>query len=364
MQGFPNIQDIQGKDRYLYLASEPEFFRLAKSLSEFHPVLSWATLGFPLFLVPFIWIFKAKVIEDILLPVTMFNSIVLFGISIILIASVAKILSNGNKKVALLSAGLWITLPYLVYLIVLFRPHLACIDIAHKRTFYLMETTMIEDALFNFLIILGVYTFIMSLNRIEKISYSVLVGALFGFASLVNPLTSTAIGTGFILTFLFMKHIRAFIYSAITFGLFAIPQLVYNWYFNGSPFKLFGLVLERTLFYNGKAIPLLALNNIIFSINRIREKFDITTLSILIILTLLMLLSIIYILKKKDKSKILIIWILPHFCFVMLYSNFSLSILECMLSVIPAIIIMFSIVAVDISDYLLKFGYKIKLRNP
>lgn len=363
MQGFPDMQNIQGSDRYEYFASEPEFFRLAESLAKFRPVVAYTTLGFSIFLVPFIWIFQAKTIEDILFPVTLFNSILLFGISVILVASIAKILSNENRKVALLSAGLWVFLPYLIYFIVLLNPRLSCIDIAQKRTFYLMWTTMLENTLFSFLIILGVYTFIGFLKHREKISYSFLVGILFGFASLVNAFTSAVVGISFIVAFISIRRIKAFIYSAVTFGVFSIPQLFYNWYFNGSPFNLLAMQ-GRILFYNGRAIPLFALSNIIFSTNRIRERFDITTLSILIILTLLMLLSIIYILKKKDKSKVLIIWIVPHLCFIAVYSNFYFSILECIEPVLPAIIIMFSIVAVDISDYLLNLRYKIKFKIP
>ena len=192
------------------------------------------------------------------------------------------------------------------------------------------------------------------LKHREKISYAFLLGILFGFASLVNPLISTAVGISFILAFIFIRRIKAFVYSAATFGLFSIPQLVYNWYFNGSPFNLLAITEGRMLFFNGKAIPPLALSNIIFSANRIKERFDIATLSILIIFILLMLLSMIHILKKKDKSKVLIIWIVPYLGFIMLYSNFYFSILECIESVLPAIIIMFSIVAVDI----------IELKNP
>lgn len=357
--GFPHIQDIQAKGWYVYITYETEFFRLAKSLAEFKPILTHPVLGFPIFLVPFIWIFRAEVIEDILLPVVLFHSVLFFGMSVLLVASIAKTLSNENKKVALLSTGLWVILPYLIYLIVLFNPRLACLDITQKRTFYLMWTTLLDDPLYSFLIILGVYIFIKSLNHRDKISYSILVGILFGFASLVNPLTSTVIGISFILIFLFMKYIRAFTYSVITFGMFGIPQLVYNWYFNGSPFNFLAMGPEIALSYNGKVIlKNLALSNIIFSLNRIRERFDISFYHYLLFWFLLILISIIYILKKKDKSKILVIWIVPHLCFIILYSGFSFSILECLLSILPAIIIMFSIVTVDMGDYLLNLRRK------
>lgn len=361
MQGFPYIQE---GGWYAYAVDYgSESFRLAKSLAEFRPVLAYPTLGVPIVLVPFIWIFKAKVIGDIVLPVTICNSIFLFVISIILIASIAKILSNEDRRVALISAGLWVIFPYLVYLMVWLNPHLSCIDIAHQRIFYLMWVSLSEHPFYGFSIILGVYMFIVFLRHKEKISYALLVGVLFGHASLVEPLTSTVIGISFILTFLFMKYIKAFIYSATVFGIFSIPQLIYNWYFNGSPFNLLGMGSQRTILYNDKVIPTIALGNIIFSINCILEKFDTNILWLLIILVLSLLISIIYILKKKDKSKILIIWILPYLCFIIFYNRFYLSILECILPVLPAIIIMFSIIIVDIYSYLLNLIFRIKLKN-
>lgn len=357
-QGFPHIHD---KGWFIYIVDwyEKEFFRLAKSLAEFHPIISLSCLGYPLFLVTFIWIFKASVIEDILLSVVLFNSILLFGISIFLVAAIAKKLSNENKKVALLSAGLWVILPYLVHLAVLFNPHLACLDIAQKRTSYLMWTTFVDDPLFTFLVMLGVYTFVLSSKYKDKIFYSILVGSFFGFAALINPLTSVVIGISFITAFLFMKRIRSFIYAAITFVMFGIPQLIYNWYFNGSPFKLLSLGSDRNLFFNGRLIPLFSLSNILFFINRIKARFDIVTLFFIIIFVLMVVLSIIYILIKRREAKILIIWIAPYLLFVFSYSRSYYSILELTVTILPATIIMFSLILVDTFDYLLvKYKYE------
>ena len=353
LNGFP---PVVGRNSGWYVPVLPEYgaeaFRLAKSLAEFHPVLAYPTLGFPLLLVPFIWIFKAAAIEEIVLPVTVFYSVLLFSISIFLIASIAGQSGSGNKRGAgLLSAAVWVILPYLAYLAVLLDPRLSCVDIAQKRTPYLMWAVLLEHPLANFLVIAGVYFFLVSIKQKGRISYAALAGGLFGFASLTNPLTTSVIGLSFVVTFLFMKYLKAFLCSAAAFGIFSIPQLIYNRHFNGSPLSLLDISLQGTVFHNGRPLPNFAVSNIFFSIGNIIRRFDAAALFLFVAFVLLILAGSMRILKKNDSSKILLIWFLPYLCFIAFFAGFTFSILEFILPVLPALIIIFSLFLAEINGF-------------
>ena len=101
---------------FLYGGDYMRYFTVAHELSHFSiPVHGGYSIGYSLFLIPFIWIYHAASWEQIILPVAVFQSLILGSISIYLCAMIASRLSE-NLFVAILAAALWCFLPMGAYL--------------------------------------------------------------------------------------------------------------------------------------------------------------------------------------------------------------------------------------------------------
>lgn len=141
---------------------EEEYFKQAIGLAEFQKVDNACyALGFPLLLVPFIWIWQANTLRQILVPVMIFHSWILFGLSIILIALIAERLTK-DRKIAIFSAGLWTFFPYFILILVSIsgRIEIGGIWMAHY-----MWTQVLSDPPSTFLIILSIYIYILFASR-------------------------------------------------------------------------------------------------------------------------------------------------------------------------------------------------------
>ena len=95
---------------------EKRYFNLAKSLSQLKVVKEKVTLGYPLFLAPFVWLTGAEDITGIVKPVFIIKAFLLFSLSIILIALIAKMIF-GNRKIAAFSTALFCFHPYIFYIL-------------------------------------------------------------------------------------------------------------------------------------------------------------------------------------------------------------------------------------------------------
>ena len=93
---------------------ERVYFDLAKSISRLNPQKSIATLGFPLFLAPFIYFTGATQVEDILKPVFIVHAFLLFSLSIVLTALIAKKIFQ-NRIIGSICAGIFTFHPYIFH---------------------------------------------------------------------------------------------------------------------------------------------------------------------------------------------------------------------------------------------------------
>lgn len=335
--GFPEKGNYQ--EGYFYLGDEESYFKLAFSLAKFKPIDSYRTLGFPILLLPFIWITQAESFQPLLLPVVIFHACILAPLSIILVALIAKKLTK-EWRTAILSTVLWTFFPYLVYTLIHTNPSF-CEDVPAMRIAHQMWLQALTDPPSTFLVLLAIYTFL--------IEYPVITGISFSFATMVRP-GNIGLAILFLLFYLYkrkLKHLFLFISSSF---LVAIPQFIYNWHFYGSPFKLTTLFIREksyaaeASYLFGRTVDTFSIRNFFFSFQQIILKFP----PVLLFSVFVIFLAIIYTLFKLYRKSprvavILILWILPYIFIYGSNSSFHESILHFLMPVIPALIIIISI---------------------
>lgn len=342
--GFPEKSNYQGG--YFYLGGEDEYFKLAFSLANFKPIDSYRTLGFPILLLPFIWITQANNPGQLFLPVAVFHSCVLAPIAIILITLIAKWLTK-EWKIALLSAAIWAIFPYLVYIFVHTKPFF-CKDVPAMRMAHQMWLQALSDPPSVFLVLLAISTFLISLDRVGII-YPFLTGISFSLATLARP---GNIGLVILFSSLYLykrklKYLFLFISSTL---LIAMPQFIYNWRFYGSPFKFTTFfTIEKTyasqfISLVGHSLPLFSAMNFLFFFKQIIAKFPPHILLFLFI-ALSIIIYTLFRLRRElpTASLILTLWILPY---ILIYGSCSYSydsVLHYFMPIIPALIIIISI---------------------
>lgn len=341
--GFPEKGSYAGG--YFYLGDEDEYFKLAFSLAKFKPVDSFRTLGFPILLLPFIWITHAGNLEKLLLPVAIFHSCVLAPISIILVALIAKELTK-EWKVAIFSASIWTFFPYLVYIFAHTNPSF-CKDVPAMRMAHQAWLQALSDPPSTLSALLAIYTFILSLDR-NKLLLPILAGLFLSLATLIKPGNIVLIIL-FLPLYIFNKNIKKLLLFLLS-GLFIfIPQFLYNLYFYGSPFKFntlwstdqsYALELNES---TGRTFDIISLQNFFFSIQQIIKKFSILPLLSIAVFCLLTVFGLFKIsMESRRAAMILSLWILAYFLSYAGYLNFYNSLLHFLMPAIPAFIIIIS----------------------
>lgn len=216
--GFPEKGSYPGG--YFYLGDEDEYFKLAFSLLKFKPIDSFRTLGFPILLLPFIWLNKTNDFTQLFLPVGIFHACVLAPISIILVTLIAQRLSK-DWKVGLFSAAIWTLFPYLVYIFVHTNASF-CKDIPAVRIAHQMWVQALSDPPSTFLVLLAIYTFLISLDK-ENVIFPLLTGLSFSLATLVKPGNAGLIIL-FLLLYLYKRKLK-------NLFLFISATIIYDYYF-------------------------------------------------------------------------------------------------------------------------------------
>lgn len=301
---------------------EDSYFALAKSLVQFNPVRSVKTLGFPLMLTPFIYLFGANGPNDILVPVVILHAFIMFNLSIILVALIAEKLTK-NKLISLSSAALWTLFPYFLLMINRYEfVHLMCVQ----------ELSEPPSMFFS---VLAIYLFSLSREKGGKL-YPILTGAVIGLASLIR-LPNILFAASFILMLLYEKKFKTSVYIFITALLLFTPQLIYNFYFFGSPFCFgysyyFAHGLEETYGYP------------VFSLAYFPPLF-ITTIAQAPLIFLSASLGAILLYtyaKRKEETIFLLAWQLPYLIFYCFYFASQWVMWRFIMPSIPALCILAS----------------------
>lgn len=189
------------------------------------------TLGLPLLMAPLVWATGAQSWQDILPFAVPVNAFVLYGLAILLLAEIARQLT-GSRLVALTTAGGWTFLPYLLYAIEP-RGSAPGIDIRYTSMTHLMGVAVSPNQPALFLILLTLWL-VLQIRDAQGIRLPVLLGASWGLATLIRPENALLAFPVGITLFLSSRGSQLFLAALVSFTLF-LPQLLYNWYWFGSP---------------------------------------------------------------------------------------------------------------------------------
>ncbi|MDP2638656.1 MAG: hypothetical protein Q8P06_00590 [Candidatus Azambacteria bacterium] len=229
-----------------YWPDESVFFNLAKSLADFKPIMSIIYIGYAIFLAPFIYFTNATSPEMIAKIIVIVQGVILFSATLIFVAFIGKKFFR-NKKLALISAALFLVYPYLMFVIWKLIGHKNAIPTFH----YQMWIVILSDYLSAFFVILTFWLFIKLLEQFETSNsgiyyFTIATGIFAGAAALVRP-PNLAISAFLFLYLLYIrKHKPAFIFGFSSFFAY-LPQLIYNTHFFKWPWVYGNIVLDSGL---------------------------------------------------------------------------------------------------------------------
>ncbi|MFQ6015652.1 MAG: hypothetical protein ACE5NP_09430 [Anaerolineae bacterium] len=322
-----------------------EYTALAVSLAKFEPKYSFRTLGFPLLLVPFVLLFYKTDFHDILAPVVIFHSIILFSASTVLVVLLAERLTR-SKTIALLSAALWVFYPYILYL----AGFVATYFSAHSSQYFFMIkiamvhqfwTQILSDPPSTFFVLLAVFTFVVSLQQKEReLRYAFWTGLLFAFAVLIR-LPNMILILLFLPVYLYTRWLKAVAAFGGASILVAIPQLVYNWHFFRSPLNLALLGVEETSASGRGYDTVFSIAHLVSLIQRATgHELAAVVVPLTFAFLLCILVGLAYLWKlNKMNSAILLLWIFPYMLFIGAHHDAPNDILRLLMPIAPAIII-------------------------
>ena len=318
MQDIPHTEVKMGGWWFRHGGDEVTYFNFAKSIAQLDLKKASSNIGFPLFLAPFIYFTRANTVQNILKPIFIINAFILFSLSIILVAFIAKKLFK-SKTIAAICAALFCLHPYIFY--ILFHK----VDVPLEGTeltkgvrsfIYLNWLQVISDSLSAFLVFLCFFLFFLEFKRQKpRGNYLILLGILAGFSALVR-IGNALIVPIFILGWLLKKRIK----EAFLVGMFSLfsflPQLIYNFSFFGSPLK-FGYEV-----YSGQTV------SSFFSFNRFvlifqKANFYIPGFIFLFLGVIIFFILGIKFLWQKDKisSLILTLWFFAYLIFYIYFGK-------------------------------------------
>ena len=181
-----------------------EYFRVALCFSKFEFAVTQYPIGLPSLLVPFIYVFHANTLADIFMPVSVFNSIILYSASILLIYGIANKIT-GDNKISLLASILWVILSY----------KLGCMWV-----YVSSEPPMI------FVVLLAIYLYLRGRESVN-IKYPFFVGMLAAFGVMFRMPCALFV-LFFALMYAFERKFKHCIIFLISTLIFLVPQFVYN----------------------------------------------------------------------------------------------------------------------------------------
>ncbi len=314
MHDIPQTGVQEGGWWFVHGGDERTYFNLAKTISQLKLEKSIVTLGFPLFLAPFIHFADAVQVEDILKPIFIINAFLLFSLSIVLIGLIAKRVFQ-SRIIGNICAGMFTFYPYVFYLFFnQVGPYYEGVARGMMAFQSLNWLQIISDSLSAFLVYFCFYLFLIEFNKSHaRKSSLMLLGILSGFATLVRIGNILFIGI-FILGWLLKRRIKEPLLLGVFSFLLFLPQLIYNYIFFASPLR-FGYEV-----YSGQSL------SSVFSISRWIHLFERASFYIpgfiFLLLSLIILLALgIRFLWEKDRivSLILVFW---FFSYLLFYGSF------------------------------------------
>jgi hypothetical protein len=218
------------------------YYELANSLRDFSPAPSPYTIGFALWMIPFIVLFNTNEVYQVVQPMMLAHAALLFPLAIILVGLIGTEVftcedAGNNRRLGLLLAALFTAVPYLFY--ALFRdfgPYYGTVSRGVYQFVSIFWADITSDPLSTFLLILAFYLLLREFKEPRR-PRLISLGLILGLAMMVRPTNAIAVAL-FGLALLGKRRFK----DAVLFGgaaLFAfVPQLIYDYIFYGSPLKI------------------------------------------------------------------------------------------------------------------------------
>lgn len=226
------LLDIENKGwHFKHGGDQIHYFKLARDISSGKLTENQFTLGYPLFLVPFIKLtYNADDYTDILNSVLLFYNFILYPLLLIMLFKIFEKISK-NTQIAKFTIILYSIFPLLLYFFV-----------GILRSFFLggiyagreMWLTMLSEPLTVFLCFSLIY-FMTFKEKIQKKYHYALIGMIYGYLVLIKP--NYLLVCVIFIPWLFDKKWKGIFIAALFAFLVYTPQLYYNNKFFGGPLK-------------------------------------------------------------------------------------------------------------------------------
>lgn len=320
----PNLEQYHYNDFLpaFYTGDDKGYHALAKMIYNFDFHTHDWTLGFPVAIVPFMFIFGSE-FNDVFFPVVLFNGFVLYSLAITLIVLSAFLVFQKVKMSALAGFG-FVIFPFIFYIFRNFGPHFPSGNWNDFNFFHANWLTFMSDPLSAFLVYLIFFLMVLNAkNPITNKYFYPFVGLLSGYAMMTRVSNITIILSILITIFLFHRNKllknSLFFISGTVAGF--LPQVIYNYKILGSPFS-FGYqgAYQKWVSMGAAVRPTFSLDNIVHIINRVIE-YSWLTIPAMLILGIIIFSGIFYI--SKIKKEYAVIWGLWFLAPVIFYASFT-----------------------------------------
>jgi hypothetical protein len=168
-------------------------FEAAQSIVAGQPVYTYVGAGMPLIMSFLIRLFQADAYGDIIVPLVLLSGFLLGTLSVFVMAALGLRLS-GDRRVALLAAGVWTLLPYLIYLAFGIHPDAELFRDAYLPL--LMWANGLTEGPSLFLYLLGLVLLLKGLDEGRRLPL-LLAGLALGFASVIRIHTLAPVAVAF-----------------------------------------------------------------------------------------------------------------------------------------------------------------------
>lgn len=245
LAGFPADAALVGDWWTVYGGDEINYFKSAQAIIKGDFLFKLEPIGFPLFLVPFIWLSSSTAFIDFFPLISFVNGVILYSLVLILIYFLAKEILFSKFK-AYIVVGLFNIYPYLFYY--LFKIGVTGNEVINQfidsRFRQLMFWPVGSDPLSTVLIMAALLILILVIkNKINSVSLMIVMGVLASWAA-ITRLQNLIILPIFFFTLLALKKIRLLKY----FTLAGAPLILFQMYVN---FISYGGVFRTSYKING-----------------------------------------------------------------------------------------------------------------
>lgn len=325
---------------------EEEYFNISLGILKGKPIKTIRNIGFPLFFIPFIYMFKAVDLKQILFPYSFFNSLIVYNISIVLIAIIALKLSH-SLRVSILSATLWTIFPWLVYFLAKVKPEYDYPGLSLSRLICQMFMYISNDGISTLFVLLTVYLCIIFLNH-KKYLWSVLLGLSFAISVLIR-IQNIVLLSVILFVYINRKEFKKFSVFIISAIFSFLPQFIYNWATLHSLSNLNFIIesLNTAALEDGYTSPFYSIKSIHYIFMNILQRFPLyipVAVGLISIIVIFIFVNLYH--KERLSFYILLFWILSYIMVYGLYYGSAPDLLRYMMPIIPAILILISFGAV------------------